>query len=73
MSSPSLFDRQAVGNGLREFGERGPHRTSDLIRAVVKMKAAQSTLGMPMHAVSWLTFLGHAKDSLHGIDQFRCE
>jgi putative transposase len=22
---------------------------------------------------SWLTFIGHAKDSLHSIDLFRCE
>jgi hypothetical protein len=42
----------------------------DLVRRIL---AAHYQLPADRSGPSWLTFLGHAKDSLHSIDLFRCE
>src|SRR5262245_53200837 len=38
---------------------------------VVRRRALPSVFGR--YGPSWLTFIGHAKDSLYSIDLFRCE
>jgi putative transposase len=48
-------------------------------RALVQRKYVRRILAAHYHpsadgdAPSWLTFIGHAKDSLHSVDLFRCE
>ena len=46
------------------------HINKDVVRRIL---AAHYQLPADRSGPSWLTFLGHAKDSLHSIDLFRCE
>jgi hypothetical protein len=65
----------------RQPGPKGPCK--ELIDAVVELKRRNRNWGCPRIAQqipesdsggpSWLTFLGHMKDSLWSMDLFRCE
>jgi len=75
------YQRPCSPNRHGKPGPKGP--SAELSAAILDMKRRNPRFGCrriaehfrrrPSGGVSWLTFLGHSKDSLWSLDLFRCE
>ena len=70
MEEATVYSRMGFWRRTRSSWPSGVPINKDVVRRILAAHYHPSTDGK---GLSWLTFLGHMKDSLYSIDLFRCE